>query len=330
MKYWFATGPVDTCGKYFVFDSMLSNHLDTDTAHFDPVSLVRWFPKPERLKYAENFLIPCNDNNVHWLLLDVVLARDAGTEAIVLFNSMQGDVHPEVKYRNVVRNLNVLLDLSVLKLAGWTGGRPGVDRVVTPFAHMTHQEDGVSCGVFLMLLLAQRTMSKSCRQYTHFDMVSLFLMMKLCKYYALIGLEKIRDRSAPEVLLYHITCVPVMGDVMQFCLSEVGQDPFRFPGNNPGKVPRKFQEDWGSTSVYTLSSRRRCSLTWNDDTTEYQTFKNGKVHMRSVFEDTRPGNTRRVEHGFQGSSRKIPTQVYSSDHADVFNISVTVCEIDMC
>ena len=40
IKYWFGTGPVDTCGKYFVFDSMLSNHLDKDAVHFDPVPLL--------------------------------------------------------------------------------------------------------------------------------------------------------------------------------------------------------------------------------------------------------------------------------------------------
>ena len=133
----------------------------------------------------------------------------------------QDDVHPEVRYRNVVRNLNVLLDLAA----------------------------GVSCGVFLMLALAQRAMSKSSRQYTHFDfqqehinVVSLFLMMELCKHYVFIGLEKIRDRAAREVLIHHITCTPDMGDVMQFCLSEVGHDPFSFPDNNPAEVHGSFKK----------------------------------------------------------------------------------------
>ena len=323
-SYWREAGPGVDADKVFIFDSMLSKKLDVDPADFLPRPLLSWFPRQSVLKNVENFFIPYNNRNIHWLGLDISLAlREHAVETITVFDSARGTVAPTASHGRALQNLNTLLDLAAAELSGWRGARAGTERVVTPHASMPQQTDGISCGVFLMLSMAQRCMPKSSRQYTcmqfsqeHIDAVRLFLMCELCAHVAVKGFQLLRDRAAREMMLHSIAATPLIRPVMDFPLHEMQNDPWRRPGLCADEEqPRCFLEDWGTPTLHqaNVCAREVVADFFASDLQEWQTFKHGKVLMSSVLMDDRHGNTRRVEHGFQGSTRQIPTNLLNHD-----------------
>ena len=237
-SYWREAGPDVDVDKVFFFDSQISSKLDVEPADFEPRPLLRWMPKESDLRNVENFFIPYNNINFHWLLIDISLAvREHDVETITVFDSVRGTAAPTEQYRRVFYNLNTLLDLVAAEFTGWRGDRTGTVRVVRPHASMPQQTDAISCGVFMMLSMTQRMMPKSSRQYTsmqfsqhHIDAVRLFLMHELCAHVAFKGFQLLRDRAASEMILHSIVAAPLICPVLEFPLHDMQNDPWRRPG----------------------------------------------------------------------------------------------------